>query len=317
MPIDPTKQTLAEFLTRWLEDTVKSTRAHNTYLSYYYTVKHIISVLGGVQLAKLQPQQLQALYRIKREEGLTRTVRLLHAVLHNALGQAVKWGLIPRNIAAVVEAPKVPRKEMKVLTPEEVHRFLNTAQDDPLFALYVLAVTSGLREGELFALKWSDFNKGTCIIQVQRQLQWVRGKAQLTEPKTAKSRRTVTLPKMAIKALRKHKVEQAKQRLSAGGNWNSLELIFTSSRGTPLNRPNFLQRHFYPLLEKAGVPRVRFQDLRHTAATLLLSQNIHPKIVQERLGHSNISTTMDIYSHVLPTMQQEVADKLDAILDLA
>lgn len=318
LPIDSAKQTLATFLLSWLENTVKGSRAVNTYKSYANTVhKHIIPVLGDLQLSKLQPQQLQYLYRMKREEGLTRTVQLIHAVLHNALALAVKWELIPRNIVEVVDTPKVPRKEIKVLTFEEVNRFLKTAQDDPFYALYVVAVTSGLRQGELFALKWSDLNREAGTIQVQRQLQWVRGEAQFREPKSAKSRRTVTLPEVAIEALRKHKVEQAKQRLVAGAKWHDLGLIFTSSLGTPLHRSNLLQRYFYPMLEKAGVPRIRFHDLRHTAATLLLEQGIHPKIVQERLGHSQISMTLDTYSHVLPTMQQEVAEKLDAILDLA
>jgi len=317
LPIDSEKKTLATFLISWLENTVKGSRAVNTYKSYANTVlKHIIPVLGEVQLSKLQPQQLQYLYRMKREEGLTRTVQLIHTVLHNALGLAVKWELIPRNIVKVVDTPKVPRKEMKVLTLEEVQRFLRTAQDDPLYALYVVAVTSGLRQGELFAMKWSDLNREAGTVQVQRQLQWVGGEALFREPKTAKSRRTVTLPEVAIEALRKHKVEQAKQRLAAGAKWNDLGLIFTSSLGTPLHRSNLLQRYFYPLLKKARVPRVNFHELRHTAATLFLSQNIHPKIVQERLGHSQISTTLDTYSHVLPTMQQEVADKLDAILNL-
>lgn len=313
----PEKLTMADFLTRWLENTVKGSRAVNTYDSYKNIVhKHIIPILGNVLLTKLHPQQLQHLYRMKQDEGLTRTVQLIHVTLHTALSLAVKWEYVDRNVAKAVNTPKVPRKEMKVLTVGEVNRFLKTAQDDPLYALYVVAVASGLRQGELFALKWSDFNKEAGTIQVQRQLQWVRGEVQFREPKTARSRRTVELPANVIKVLEKHKEEQASQRLAAGDDWHDIGLIFTSRLGTPLHRSNMLQRSFYPLLKRAGLPKIRFHDLRHTAATLLFEQGVNSKVVQERLGHSQISMTLDIYSHVLPTMQQEAANKLGAILEL-
>ena len=168
----------------------------------------------------------------------------------------------------------------------------------------------------MLALKWKDFDREAGTLHIQRQIQWVKGKAQFKEPKTSKSRRTVMLPRAAVAALQTHRARQAEQRLAAGGKWQNHGLIFTSEVGTAINQSNLLSKSFYPLLKKAEVPRIRFHDLRHTAATLLLQQGVHPKIVQERLGHSRISMTLDTYSHVLPAMQQEAADKMDAILDL-
>ena len=315
--IAPEKQTLEDFLTRWLKDSVKGSTSEKTHESYSCVVrKHIVPIIGHIPLRKLQPQQVQYLYRKKQEEGLTRTVQLIHAVLHRALNQATKWRLVSRNVTDAVDRPKFPRREMKVLNPDEANRFLKTARDGPLYALYVLAITCGLRQGELLALKWKDFNREAGTLQIQRQVQWVKGKAQFKEPKTAKSRRTVMLPQVAVKALQKHRVVQAEQRLANGNKWQDYDLIFTSEVGTAINQSNLLSKSFYPLREKAEVPKIRFHDLRHTAATLLLQQGVHPKIVQERLGHSQISLTLDTYSHVLPTMQQEAADKMDAILDL-
>lgn len=311
------KQTLEEFLVRWLQDSVKGTTSENTLVSYTCIVrKHIVPILGSIPLQKLQPQQVQYLYRKKQEEGLTRTVQLIHAVLHRALNQAMKWNMVQRNVTDIVDRPKFPRREMKVLTQDEVNCFLKSAREGSLYALYVLAITCGLRQGELLALKWKDFDREAGTLHIQRQIQWVKGKAQFKEPKTSKSRRTVMLPRAAVAALQTHRARQAEQRLAAGGKWQNHGLIFTSEVGTAINQSNLLSKSFYPLLKKAEVPRIRFHDLRHTAATLLLQQGVHPKIVQERLGHSRISMTLDTYSHVLPAMQQEAADKMDAILDL-
>ena len=311
------KQTLEEFLVRWLEDSVKGTTSENTLVSYSCIVrKHIVPILGNIPLQKLQPQQVQYLYRKKQEEGLTRTVQLIHAVLHRALNQAMKWNIVQRNVTDVVDRPKFSRREMKVLNQDEANRFLKSAREGPLYALYVLAITCGLRQGELLALKWKDFDVKAGTVHIQRQVRWVKGKALFKEPKTSKSRRTVMLPQVAVTALQKHHAVQAKQRLANGKKWQDHGLIFTTEVGTAINQSNLLSKSFYPLLMKAEVPRIRFHDLRHTAATLLLQQGVHPKIVQERLGHSRISMTLDTYSHVLPAMQQEAADKMDAILDL-
>ncbi len=315
LPISTGNTTVKRFMLNWLEDSVKGSTALKTYESYRGIVhNHIIPTIGYHKLKQLQPRHLQHLYRIKQDAGLTHTVRLIHAVLHRALSQALRWGMVPRNVSDAVDRPKIPKREMNVLIPEEVKELLQAAQDDDLYALYVLAVSTGLRQGELLGLKWTDFNPRAGTLQIQRQVQWDKGKAYFKEPKSAKSRRTVHLTILATKALKKHKAQQAKQRLTAGADWQNIGLIFTTSIGTPINQSNLLKNSFYPLLEKAGVLRIRFHDLRHTAATLLLRQGVHPKVVQELLGHSQISLTLDTYSHVLPSMQKEAADKMDAII---
>lgn len=324
---DPAKQTVGEFLASWLQDVAKPTVRPRTYDCYSDIVEqHIKPALGGVRLSKLSPQHLQRFYREKQEQGLTRTVRLCHAVLHRALGQATKWGLIPRNPADLVDPPKVPKKEFKPLSPEEAQRFLAAAEGDRFHALYVLAVTCGLRQGELLGLKWEDLDLERGVLQVRHQLQWVRAEGEerkgkkraepkwvLTEPKSAKSRRVVSLPAVAVAVLKKHKAAQAEERLRMGEVWQDLGFVFCTSIGTPESPSNLRKRSFVPLLEKAGLPRVRFHDLRHTCATVLLAQGVHPKLVQEQLGHSQISLTLDTYSHVMPDMKREVAAKMDAL----
>lgn len=317
LPIDPSRQTVADFLIRWLEDSVKGSTRPRTYECYAGVInRHIIPAVGSLRLSKLSPQRLQRLYREKQETGLTRTVQLIHAVLHRALSQALKWGLVPRNVSDAVDRPRVARKEMQVLTPDQLNCLLEAARNDALHALYVMAVTTGLRQGELLALKWSDINLDIGTLQVQRQLQWLKGAASFTEPKSAKSRRSLVLPEMTIASLKKHRVRQNEARLAMGSVWHDNDLIFCSSIGTALNQSNLTKR-FHALLAKAGLTRIRFHDLRHTAATLLLQKGVHPKIVQEMLGHSQISLTLDTYSHVLPAMKREAATKMDEILAVA
>lgn len=311
----PCKATVGEFLTQWLEDSVKGSVAPKTYKQYEVILKvHLLPAIGGIQLNKLSPQHLVHLYRQKQEAGSPYTARQCHALLHKALGQAVKWGIISRNPADVVDRPKVPRKEMRTFTPEEAARFLEAARNDRLYPLYVLAVTCGLRQGELLGLKWEDVDLKAGILQVKRQLQWIKGGFIFREPKSTKSRRTITLPTLALSTLKKHRKIQAQERLALGEAWQDYGLVFCTEIGTPLNPSNIFNRSFKPLLEKAKLPRIRFHDLRHTAATLLLAQGVHPKLAQEYLGHSQISLTMDTYSHVVPSLQKEVAKAMDKIL---
>lgn len=320
VPLDPTRQTIGDFLTRWLEDSVRGTLRPATYISYNGAIKHILPTLGSVPLAKLTPQHLQRLYREKQEEGLTRTVNLIHAVMHKSLSQAVKWGLVPRNVAALVDTPRPGTKEFQALTPEQAASLLQAAQEDRLYALYVLAIACGLRQGELLGLKWEDLDEALGTLTVRRQLQWLKVKAGepyqpvFSAPKSAKGRRTLHLPDLARFALRRHRRQQAEERLALGEAWQDQGLVFTSTLGTPYDASRLRQRSFHPLLEQAGLPHIRFHDLRHTCATLLLGQGVHPKLVQEQLGHSQISVTLDTYSHVTAPMMKEAAAKMDGIL---
>jgi integrase len=310
---DADNQKLGDYLDRWLNDSVRGSVRPVTFEGYARLVRvHMVPALGRVKLRALSPAHLQSFYRAKLDAGLSpRTVQYLHVVLHRALKQALRWGLVPRNVSEAVDPPRVRRKEIKPLSPAQARTLLETARGDRLEALYVLAVHCGLRQGELLGLKWEDVDLDRGTLQVRRTLS---GGA-FTTPKTAKSRRSVRLTDSALEALRKHLERQLGEIDSAGPLWQENGLMFATTRGTPLNRHNLGSRSFKPLLERAGLPRsTRFHDLRHTCATLLLIKGVHPKIVQELLGHSNVGITLDTYSHVLPGMGDGAANAMESVL---
>ena len=315
--LDPSSVTVNEYLQRWLNDSVKGSVRPITFESYERLVRvHVVPALGRVKLKALSPAHLQGLYRDRLDAGLSpSTVQRLHAVIHRALKQALRWGLVPRNVSEAVDPPKGQRKEIRPLTPEQVRTLLRTAQGDRLGALYALAITTGLRQGELFGLRWEDVDLEAGKLSVRQTLTTPKGGRRLGPPKRSKSRRSVKLTTGAVKALRAHRERQLEEREKLAELWQDHDFVFTTQVGTPLNRHNFFRRCYKPLLEEAGLPRsIRFHDLRHTCATLLLSKNVNPKIVQELLGHANISQTMDTYSHMLPDMQERAASAMDDIL---
>lgn len=314
LPLVGERQTVAQYLTRWLEDSARPTLRPCTFLRYEQLIRlHAVPYIGKVALARLTPQQLASLYSERLKAGQSpRSVEFLHAVLHRALKQALKWGLIARNPADAVDAPRPERKDIQPLTQEQVAVFLEAIKGDPLEALYVLAITSGMRIGELLGLQWVDIEGNR--LAVRHTLQRINKEWKLVEPKTDRSRRSIALTALAVDALRKHRIKQNEQRLSVGPAWQNWNLVFCNAMGAPLSSSNLLQDQFYPLLARAGLPKVRLHDLRHTAATLLLTQGVHPKKVQDLLGHSTIGMTMDTYSHVLPNLQDEVAATMDALL---
>ncbi len=295
----PAELTVAEYLANWLED-VRSTLRPSAWGAYERHIRnHAIPTIGRKRLVRLDPTDLRALYRRLLDAGLSpTTVRHVHGVLRRALGQAQRDGLVGRNVAGLVTAPRRAETGMQVLDGAQVRTLLAAASGDRLEALYALAVTTGMRRGELLALRWDD-------VQLDARLVAVRG------TKTAGSRRQVALTGLAVDALRRRR---AAADIEAGIVGNPGGYVFTSTRGTPIQPSNLLRRSFAPLLERAGLPHIRFHDLRHTAATLMLGRGVHPKIVSEMLGHATIAITLDTYSHVLPTMQAGAAAKLDALL---
>jgi integrase len=321
--VTASQQTLEKYLLQWLEDRRVSVRAR-TYERYEEYVRlHIVPVIGRVQLQKLTAQNVQALYTKKLKEGLSpTTVNTLHAMLHKALSDAVRLGLIARNVCDMVTAPRRAYHEITPLTIEQAQQLLAMVKGHKLEALFVLALTTGMRRGEVLALKWQDINFVQGTLQVRRMLSRVPTKlAKETgqhyieaEPKTERSRRSIVLAPLALEALREHRKRQFLAMAEAGAEWQDNDLVFCTSLGTPLN-PNHVLEKFKALLQQAGLPDMRFHDLRHSAATILLDTGVHPKVVQEMLGHNQISMTMDIYSHVLPTMQQDAAKKLNDVLD--
>lgn len=315
LPLPPERLTVARFLQDWLESARPALRPR-TWERYEECVRlHIAPLLGKLALARLTPSHLQRLYSQKLEEGLSpTTVFYLHAVLHRALGQAERWGLVARNVASLVTPPRAARQEMKTLSPEEARRFLEAAQGERLYALYVLAITTGMRLGELLALRWRDVDLERGVLRVTATLQKTRDGYLFAEPKTERSRRQVVLSPSAIEALREHRLRLLEERLRLGDAWEDHDLVFPNEIGRPLDRTNVSHRSFERILKRAGLPRLRFHDLRHTAATLLLGQGVHPKVVADMLGHSTISVTLDLYSHSTPAMHRQAALALEAVL---
>lgn len=255
------------------------------------------------------------LYREKLEDGLSpRTVRYIHVTLHKALKQAVADGLIPRNATEAVKPPQVRKEEIRPLTAEQVKILFEAVRGDRLETLYILAFHTGLRQGELLGLKWGDVDVEAGTLQVRRTLTTAKGGPELRAPKTKSTRRTVKLSPTALEALRSHLERQLREINQAGDLWRENGLIFASQSGEPLKRHYITTHLFKPLPKRARLPQIRFHDLRHTCATLLLIKNVNPKVVSEMLGHSSIAITLDTYSHVLPNMQSEAAIAMEDAL---
>jgi integrase len=285
---------------RWL-DSIRASVRESTYERYESLTRlHMVPVLGEVKLDRLNALRVQALYRAKLDEGLSAgTVRHLHVILLSVFKQAVRWRLISHNVCETVTPPRRARHEINPLTSEQTKTLLDTAEDEPLYPLYLLAVTTGMRQAELLALAWDcvDLDAGT--VQVKRTV-W-KGKVSL--PKTSRRHRSIKLSKMALSVLNLHKEKRS------GGEW------VPNQAGKPMDRCGFSSRRWKPLLRRAGLPHsIRFHDLRHTCATLLLSQGVNPKVISEILGHSDVAFTLSVYAHVLPSMQQQAADLMDDAL---
>lgn len=310
------RQTVGRFLSAWLRDVADVNLRPSTAIRYRQLIeRHILPTLGRRPLTRLSPYDLQALYAAKLDVELApRTVGHIHRVLHRALADAVRWGSVVRNVCDAVSPPKVARKEMHVLNAGEVRQLLTTAADDGLEAFYVLAVTSGLRQGELLALKWRDVDLSEAKISVQRTVRRLPKLGMVeSEPKSAAGRRTVRLTPLAVSALQRHRTRQNGDRLAAYV-WDDRDLVFTNEIGRHIEPQNLQRRSWWPLLERAELPRIRFHDLRHTAATLMMLSGVPVKAVSEMLGHSSITLTLDTYSHVLPDMQADAASKMQTLL---
>lgn len=291
-------------------------RPRNTYVSSSGLInRHVKPQIGGIRLQQLRPVQVQTLYAAMLDQGKSaRTVRYVHAILHRALEQAVKWNRVARNVTDAVEPPRQERREMQALTPEEARRLLEAACGNRWEALWTLALTTGMREAELLGLRWSDIDFRAGTVTVNQTLAWAGGKHYFSEPKIT-SRRTIPLTAQALEALKAHRKRQAEERLKAGEAWQDLGLVFCTSTGNLLNPSNLLNRWWRAVLKKAGIElKVRFHDLRHTVATLLLARGVLVKTVQAILGHATASMTLDQYGHVLRGAERQAADTLQRLL---
>jgi integrase len=312
------RTTVGKHLDRWLEESMKGSVKPATYENYSQLIRrHVIPALGRTKLTNLTTNHIRRFRRQKLDERLsTRTVQCLLFLLRKALQQAVEDGLIPRNVAQGVKVSQVGKEEIRPLLPEQIKRFLEAANGERFYALYVLAIHTGLRQGELLGLRWEDVDLEARTLCVRRTLSGAEGGCPVFgAPKTAKSRRSVGLTQRAVEVLERHRAIQEEERSRLGPFWKNTGLVFRSTTSTPVNRHNLMNRSYKPLLEKAGLPRsTRFHDLRHTAASLLFSQGTHPKLVQEALGHSTITVTLDVYSHMIPGMGDQVVNAMEDAL---
>jgi len=307
------QQTLKQYLEQWLEEVHRPTLRLSSYDRYRSLLNnHILPSLGHIQVNKLTVQQVQALYARKVNEGLSaKTIQNIHGLLHKALDNAVKWGLVSRNVCSVVSTPRLIRHEIHPLTKEQAQLLLEKVHGQGLEAILSLALVTGMRRGELLALRWQDIDFEAMSLHVSRTVNHLGRYGYVeNEPKTARSRRKIMVPQFVIEVLHEHKARQAEARLKAGSKWKEQDLVFPNTSGGFIY-PDVLLNQFRKLLKNVGLPHMRFHDLRHSAATILLSMGVHVKVVQELLGHSAITMTMDVYSHVLPSMQQEAMGKLN------
>lgn len=326
--VKPAKFTVGEFLERWLRDSAKSSVRPATYDMYEYVTRvHLTPSLGHIPLDKVTPMALQAFYterlstpRADRRDGTLTptTVRHIHNVLRIALRQAVRWRLLARSPAEDVDPPKITKRPPTVWNTDEVVRFLNMARGDRYYAAYLLAVGAGLRRGEILGLRWQDVDLIQGAVTIHQSLIHTSSGNFIQDPKTAGSRRTVAISPDTVEALRERLLawrheKMLEEKVYGPGSYIGTGLIFPGEADKPLD-PRSFTRSFERLSRRAGVPRIRFHDLRHTHATLMLAATTHVKVMSERLGHSNISTTMNTYAHVLPSMQRDVAAAVDAIL---
>lgn len=316
--VEPSILRVDEFLDKWLDTAAKPRLSSRTFESYKDLLRlHIRPLVGNIRLSDLRASHLQEIVSTMQLRGLApRTIRYAHSVLSSALEQAVRWNMVVQNPAKLVELPRQVHKEMRALSPEEAKRFLNAAKEDRLDVLFQFALMTGMRPEEYLALQWKDVDLLKGVAVVQRALIRQKGGGwHFGQTKTARSRRAIPLPASLVKALSKHRKTQAEQRLKAGPAYQCHDLVFATLDGTPFTMRNIIRRHFRPTLKRAGLPEsMRLYDLRHSCATLLLASGEHPKVVSERLGHASCRMTLDVYSHVLPTMQEAASERLDRLL---
>jgi integrase len=322
--VRPNKVTLGEWMDEWLNSYAALHVSPRTIESYREQIKrHIIPVLGAIPLAQLQPHNLEKYYaqklasgRVDGKGGLSATtVRYQHALIYESLKDAVKKGIAMRNVAAIVDPPRRSHDtKLAIMNPEQVKKFLEAAKETPYYYIFYTALHTGMRRGELLGLRWGDVDLDFATLSVVQTIYKSKGKCIVKEPKNASSRRAIALtPNLAI-LLRKYRGQMELDKKMLGVRLKDSDLVFSYFDGKPFD-PSTLSHTFSKVMVRAGVPHIRFHDLRHTHATLMLKAGIHPKVVGERLGHSNIRTTIDTYSHVLPGLQEAAARRFDEMLD--
>lgn len=326
--IENSNMTLSEWMIQWLREFKKNQLKITTYQNYILNYETHIkgSTVGDIPLDKLTTSALQKYYNSKLEGGRSdgkgalsvRTVRYLYIIINGALEQACRNGILSTNVNKNTVLPSKKKTEFVPLTIDEVRKFLSVAKEDRLYPLYLLEIYSGLRKGEILGLKWGDIDiygkklrihNNLCIVKNDNKDEDLKYKLILQEPKTEKSKRILPLNDLVIQELKNHKKRQNIEKMEYRDIYEDNGMVFARMDGSYIN-PRELLRRFQSLLKKAGIEQKRFHDMRHTFASILLNENENPKVIQDLLGHSNISTTIDIYSHVLEETKIKSIDKL-------
>jgi integrase len=303
------KITFDEFARKWMQEYAQGSVKASTYESYDSVLRmHLLPFFGPMELAKITLEDVQRYVTTKQREGRVKpkTINNTLVPFKEMFTHAVRWGYLRENPAHYVEKPRVPHREMDFLTKEEIHCFLSAVPQDR-YPFFLAAILTGMRLGELLAMKWSNVDWHREQYVVRESLY----KGRFVEPKSASSKRAINLARTLLDALRTHKARQSERRLQTGEVYQDHDLIFCTALGTPLDRGNVVKRDFWPLLRQAGLRRIRFHDLRHTFATLLIAQGESPKYIQAQLGHASIQVTMDRYGHLLPDVNQQAARRLE------
>lgn len=319
--VEPSKLTVAELLERWLTGHAKDRVSAKTFERYAEIVqKHLVPALGAHQLRKLAPLQIEEYYakalaggRRNGKGGLSaQTVKHHHRVLSEALRQAVRWRLLHSNPCDHADPPRPARREMRTIDQAGAGALLSAIDGSAMHLPVLLALTTGMRRGEILGLRWKDVDVDRAAVSVTQTLEQTKDGLAFKEPKTDRSRRTIALPSLAADALRRHRARQAEHRLKIGRAYVDRDLVCCRPDGEPLS-PRSLTKAFAELARKRGL-KLRFHDLRHSHISHLLAAGVHPKVASERAGHASVSITLDVYSHVVPGMQEDAAKKIDAAL---
>lgn len=313
--VDRSKETVAEMMRYWFDTYARPNVRPKTLQIYEETItRHLIPGLGSIQVQKLSPADVQAFYARKQAEGTGAWALLgCHQRLSQALTQAMRLGLIQRNVCDLVTPPRLRHWEMTTWDAAQARRFLSVARQSSYGPIWIVALTTGMRRGELLGLRWKDADIEGGVLHVRQSIGLLHGQITISQPKSDTSRRAVPVEPQVIAALREHRAKQNERRLALGAVWEDHDLIFAAANGKPVN-PDNLRRDYDHLVALAGVPRIRIHDVRHTHVTLGFAAGANIKAMSRRIGHAQTSLTMDIYAHVLPEQHREVSTKIGAVL---
>ncbi|MTE19669.1 tyrosine-type recombinase/integrase [Streptomyces sp. TRM43335] len=313
IPVPTRSAKLAEWLPYWLENVIRPNRKRTTYSKYAMHVRlYLVPLLGSKRLETLSPRHVRTFVAEVSRKASPATAKEAHRVLRTALTSACREELVTRNVASLVEPPKVVSRESSPWTLDETLTFLEAARSDPLYAAFVLAVAMGLRRGEILGLRWSDVDLDSRILRVRKQVQRVGGELYEDTTKTGRAR-PVPLPLICLAALRWHRMRQREAARRKGEDLSPSSWVFRTRNGRPID-PQNINRSFFRIADSAGLRRIRLHDARHGCATLLAAAGVAPRVVMEILGHSQISITMDVYTHVAQDTQREAISHMDRLL---